>query len=185
MLDPRHTVAGPRWEPIEGTPAMNEHRKSDRVVVPEKLPNKAGPNAAEVMEGSTRAKENPFEQNAHRTQSRESVPSALERIRQAARRDKEEKFTSLMHHVYDPTRLQRCYRAIERNAAAGVDGETWHHYGEQLEKNIQELTERLQRGAYRAKPVKRAYIEKSDGRLRPLGVPTPSANCVMRSTSFG
>lgn len=84
MLDQRQQVEGPRWEPIEGTPTMNEHGKSDRVVVPQKSPNKAGSNAAEVMEGSTRAKENPFEQNAHRTQSRESVPSALERIRHMA-----------------------------------------------------------------------------------------------------
>jgi group II intron reverse transcriptase/maturase len=86
-----------------------------------------------------------------------------------------------MHHIYDPERLTRCYRAIERNAAAGVDGETWRHYGERLEQNIQDLSERLKRGAYRAKPVKRAYIEKSDGRLRPLGVPTLEDKIVQRS----
>jgi hypothetical protein len=96
VLDPRHYAVGPRWEPIEGTPTMNGHGKSDRLVVPEKSPNKAGPNAAEVMEGSSRAKENLLEQNARRTQGRESAPSALERIRQAARRDKEQKFTTLM-----------------------------------------------------------------------------------------
>lgn len=160
---------------------MNGHGKSDRVVVPQKSPNNAGPNAAEAMEGSTRAKENLLEQNAHRTQSRESAPSALERIRQAARRDKKQKFTALMHHIYDPERLRRCYRAIERNAAAGVDGETWQHYGEQLDKNIQDLAERLRHGAYRAKPVKRAYIEKSDGSLRPLGMPTLEDKIVQRS----
>jgi RNA-directed DNA polymerase len=181
VSDPRHYSVGPRWEPIEGTPTMNGHGKSDRVVVPQKSPNKAGHNAAEAMEGSTRAKENLLEQNAHRTQGRDGAPSALERIRQAARRDKEEKFTSLMHHVSDPERLQRCYRAIERNAAAGVDGETWRHYGEQLEENIQDLCGRLKRGAYRAKPVRRAYIEKSDGRLRPLGVPTLEDKIVQRS----
>jgi RNA-directed DNA polymerase len=96
----------------------------------------------------------------------------MERIRQAACRDKQLRFTTLWHHVYDIEHLRGAYLSLKRNAVPGVDGETWRHYGEQLEGNLLELSERLKRGAYRAKPVKRAYIPKPDGRQRPLGVTT-------------
>lgn len=59
---------------------------------------------------------------------------------------------------------------LKRNAAAGVDGVTWRQYGEDLEANLQGLSERLKRGGYRAKPVRRRSIPKADGRQRPLGV---------------
>jgi RNA-directed DNA polymerase len=81
------------------------------------------------------------------------------------------RFTALLHHVYNLDALRSAYLSLKRNAAPGVDGETWRHYGETLEANLQDLSERLKRGAYRAKPVRRAYIAKSDGRQRPLGVP--------------
>jgi RNA-directed DNA polymerase len=100
------------------------------------------------------------------------VPSALERIREAAKRDRKQRFTALLHHVCDIERLRSGYFALKRAAAAGVDGETWQQYGEDLEGNLRDLSERLQRGAYRAKPVRRAYIPKPDGRQKPLGVPT-------------
>jgi group II intron reverse transcriptase/maturase len=85
-----------------------------------------------------------------------------------------------MHHVYDVDRLRAAYFATKRNAAAGVDGETWRHYGENLEGNLLNLAERLKQGSYRAKPVRRAYIPKADGRLRPLGVPTLEDKIVQR-----
>jgi group II intron reverse transcriptase/maturase len=162
---------------------MNEHGKSDRPVVPGKLPNNAGQPAAEAAEGRGLVEGNPRQQNAHRTQSRQDAPSALERIRQAATRDKQLQFTALLHHVYDVDRLRAAYGEIERNAAAGVDGETWRHYGKNLEENLRDLSERLKRGAYRAKPVRRVFIPKADGRLRPLGVTALEDKIVQRATA--
>jgi RNA-directed DNA polymerase len=124
-----------------------------------------------------------------RTQSRvgegkanpEDLHSALDRVRQAACRDKQLKFTSLWHHVYHIERLRAAYFALKRNAAAGIDGETWQTYGEDLEGNLRNLSDRLARGAYRAKPVKRVYIPKADGRQRPIGVPVLEDKIVQRS----
>jgi group II intron reverse transcriptase/maturase len=116
-----------------------------------------------------------------RTQSRTGTPSALERVRQAARKDRKQRFTALLHHVYDIERLRAAYLAIQRGAAPGIDGETWKHYGENLEANLQDLSGRLERGAYRAKPVRRAYIPKADGRQRPLGIPALEDKIVQRA----
>jgi RNA-directed DNA polymerase len=109
------------------------------------------------------------------------VLSALERVREAARKDRKQRFTTLLHHVYDVQRLRDAYGALKPDAAAGVDGETWQHYGENLEANLVDLAGRLKRGAYRAKPVKRAFIPKADGRQRPLGVPTLEDKIVQRA----
>jgi group II intron reverse transcriptase/maturase len=161
---------------------MNEQGKSDRPAVPGKSPNNAGQPAAEGMEGRGLAKGNLRQQNAPRTPSRDGAPSALERVRQAARRDRKTQFTALLHHVYDPDALRAAYFGLKREAAPGVDGETWRHYGEALEGNLQDLSERLKRGAYRAKPVRRVYIPKADGRLRPLGVTALEDKLVQRAT---
>ena len=160
---------------------MDGRGKSDSVVVPEKLPNNAEEPAAEGVEGRALAKGNSPERNALRTQGRDSALSALERVRQAARKDRKQRFTALFHHVYAIARLRAAYFALQRDAAAGIDGETWRHYGENLDANLADLSERLQRGAYRAKPVRRAYIPKTDGRLRPLGVPTLEDKIVQRA----
>src|SRR5881398_1328249 len=144
--------------------------KSDRPVVPGKSPNKAGQPVAEGMEGKGLAKGNLPQQNASRTPSRKDALSALERVRQAAKQDKQLRFTALLHHIYNLETLRMAYFSLKKEAAPGVDGETWRHYGEQLEANLQDLSERLKRGAYRAKPVRRVYIPKADGRQRPLGV---------------
>lgn len=161
---------------------MNDHGQSDRSVVPAKSPNKAGQPAAEGMEGRDLAKGNLQEQNASRTQCRSDAPSALERIRQAARKDRKTRFTALLHHIYDPDTLRAAYFSLKKEAAPGVDGETWRHYGQALESNLQELSARLKRGAYRAKPVRRVYIPKADGRQRPLGVTALEDKIVQRST---
>ena len=145
---------------------MNAPRNSDSPVVPMKSPNKAGQPAAEEMEGRGLAKGNPRQQNAPRTPSRVGAPSALERVRQAAERDRKMRFTALLHHIYEPEALRSAYLSLKRDAAPGVDGETWRHYGESLEANLQDLSERLKRGAYRAKPVRRVHIPKTDGRRR-------------------
>src|SRR5271157_4070723 len=156
--------------------------KSDRPVVPEKSSNKAGQAVAEEMEGRGLAKGNLPQQNASRTPSRNDAPSALERVRQAARKDKKLRFTALLHHIYNLDTLRMAYFRMKKEAAPGVDGETWRHYGEELERNLQDLSERLKRGAYRAKPVRRVFIPKADGRQRPLGVPALEDKIVQRAT---
>jgi RNA-directed DNA polymerase len=137
---------------------------------------------AEGVEGKGLAKGNLRQQNAPRTQGREGVHSALERVRQAAARDKKLRFTALLHHIYDRDALRAAYLSLKRAAAPGVDGETWRHYGEALEDNLQDLSDRLKRGAYRAKPVRRVFIPKADGRQRPLGVTTLEDKIVQRAT---
>jgi group II intron reverse transcriptase/maturase len=159
----------------------NGRGKSDRPTVPGKPPNKAPERAAEAVEGKGLAKGNSPERNALRTQSRNSALSALERVRQAARRDGKQRFTALLHHVYDIDRLRAAYYGLNRNAAAGVDGETWRAYSDNLDANLRDLADRLKRGAYRAKPVRRAFIPKADGRQRPLGVPALEDKLVQRA----
>ena len=161
---------------------MNEHGKSDGPVVPMKSPNNVGQPAAEEAEGRGPVKGNPRQQNAPRTQSRQGAHSALERVRLAAARDRKMRFTTLLHHIYDLNTLRAAYLSLKREAAAGVDGETWRHYGERVEENLRGLAERLKRGAYRAKPVRRVYIAKADGRQRPLGVTALEDKIVQRAT---
>src|ERR1700723_121423 len=155
--------------------------KSDSPEVPEKSPNNAGQPAAEGMEGRGLAKGNLPQQNASRTPSRTDAPRALGRVRQAAGKDKKLRFTALLHHIYNLDTLRMAYFRLKKEAAPGVDGETWRHYGEQLEGNLQDLSERLKRGAYRAKPVRRVFIPKADGRQRPLGVTALEDKIVQRA----
>jgi RNA-directed DNA polymerase len=159
---------------------MDDRRKSDTAVVPGKSGN-ANASRADATEGRAVAKGNSPERNVRRTQSRTRTPSALERVRQAAQRDRKQRFTALLHHVYDVDRLRSAYLALKRDAAAGVDGETWQSYGQTLEANLQDVSDRLKRGAYRAKPVRRVYIPKADGRQRPLGVPALEDKLVQRA----
>jgi group II intron reverse transcriptase/maturase len=133
------------------------------------------------VEGRRQAKGNAGPQNTSRAQDRQGVPSAWDRIRQAAKTDKGRRFTTLLHHVYNIETLREAYFGLKRDAAPGVDGETWQTYGDHLEANLKDLSERLQRGAYRAKPVRRVYIPKPDGRQRPLGVTTLEDKVVQRA----
>src|SRR5260370_10289256 len=121
------------------------------------------------------------QQNASGTPGRKDASSALERVRQAAGKDKKLRFTALLHHIYNLDTLRMAYFSLKKEAAPGVDGETWRHYGEELERNLQDLSERLKRGAYRAKPVRRVYIPKADGRQRPLGVTAPQDKIIQRA----
>jgi group II intron reverse transcriptase/maturase len=162
---------------------MNESGKSHSPVVPAKLSNKSPGRDAERVEGRGLAKGNLQEEGAFRTQGRGDAQSGLERVREAAERDRRQKFTALLHHVYDVERLRTAYRALNPKAAAGVDGETWKHYGEAMEGNLRDLSERLRRGAYRASPVKRAFIPKGDGGQRPLGVPVLEDKIVQRAVA--
>src|SRR6266487_3490532 len=149
---------------------MNDSRKSDSRVVPAKLANKTGQPVAELVEERRLAKGNTGQQNASRTQGRDvDASSALERVRRVAQEDRKARFTALLHHV-TPGRLRWAYWALSPRAAAGADGVTWGAYGQDLEANLQDLHDRVHRGAYRAKPSRRVYIPKADGRLRPLGI---------------
>jgi RNA-directed DNA polymerase len=163
-------------------PAMNGQGKSDNSIIPTKLPNKAGQPAAEVVEGRGLTKENAGQKNTRRTQCRESVPNALERIREAAIRNKEQRFNALFHHVTEE-RLKQAFLKIKRNAAPGTDGVTWEQCEADLDRNVKDLHARLQRGAYRAKPSRRAYIPKADGRQRPLGIAALEDKIVQRAVT--
>ncbi len=118
----------------------------------------------------------------HRTQGRIRMQQALSRIRRAAKQDGKLRFTALMHHIYSTDTLREAYFGLKRDAAPGVDGETWRHYGKELEEKLQDLSGRLKRGAYRARPTRRAYIPKADGRQRPLGVMALEDKLVQRAT---
>ncbi|MBP7690452.1 MAG: hypothetical protein KA764_00965 [Anaerolineales bacterium] len=111
------------------------------------------------------------------------MPLVLERIRQAVRRNRKEKLTALYHHVYAVLHLRAAYHQLQRQAAAGVDGETWQTYGQGLEARLTALSERLRRGEYRALPVRRVYIPKPDGRQRPLGIPALEDKIVQSVTA--
>lgn len=160
---------------------MHGDGKSDGPVLPTKHPNKAVGAAAEGVEGRGPTKGNTSQQNTSRTQSRNhGVPSALERVREVARRDKDAKFNALLHHI-TVDRLRSAFRALRRSAAAGVDGVTWKQYAEGLEDNLRDLHGRLHRGAYRAKPSRRVFIPKPDGTQRPLGIASLEDKIVQRA----
>lgn len=148
---------------------------------PTVVPARGGPTAEGVEERGL-VKGNLQQQNTPRTPSRQGVPSALERVRQAARGDRKLRFTALGHHVYNPEMLREAYFRLKREAAPGVDRVTWRQYGEVLEANLQDLSERLKRGAYRAKPVRRVFIPKADGRQQPLGVTALEDKLVQSAT---
>jgi group II intron reverse transcriptase/maturase len=138
-------------------------------VVPTKQPNKSEPSPAEAVEERPQTKENTQEPNPYRTPRRESGPSGLERVRAAAKKDRQQKFTALLHHVSIDL-LRDSYYSLKKQAAPGVDGMTWEEYGGDLEARLTDLHGRIHRGAYRAQPSRRVWIPKADGRQRPWGI---------------
>jgi RNA-directed DNA polymerase len=148
---------------------MNDREKSDGRVVPQKLSNNAQGGAAEMVEGRRSAKGNTASETRPGLSAGPDAPSDLGRVRRMAATDKEAQFTALLHHV-DVDRLRSAYVAVKPRAAPGVDGVTWAGYGLELEDNLSDLHARVHGGAYRAKPSRRVYIPKPDGRLRPLGI---------------
>jgi RNA-directed DNA polymerase len=141
--------------------------KSDRPVVPAKSLNKAA--VAEAAEERGLAKGNADSETRAGLRAGQDAPNGLDRVRRIAATDKEARFTALMHHV-TIRRLREAYWAVNPRAATGVDGVTWYAYGLELEANLQDLHTRIQAGSYQARPSRRAYIPKADGRLRPLGI---------------
>src|ERR1700681_3499563 len=148
---------------------MHGREKSDFAIVSMKPANKAGQPAAEWVERRAETEGNMVEPRTRRTPSRESGSQGLDRVRQAAKARKKERFTALLHHV-NVDLLKDAYFWLKRNAAPGVDGITWQDYAQDLAANIVDLHARIHRGAYRALPSRRKYIAKPDGRQRPLGI---------------
>ena len=148
---------------------MHGRGKSDSAIVAGKPTNKAGQPAAEPVERRVEAKGNASQQSTRRAQDRESVSQSLERIRQVARQRKKERFTSLFHHL-SVELLRLAFFELKRDAAPGVDGLTWQDYEADLNRKIEDLRARVQRGAYRALPSRRQYIPKADGQQRPIAV---------------
>ena len=159
------------------TTDMHVAGKSDSSIVPKKPANKGGlPLPAELAEGRELTKENIEQSLLVRTQSRNTdgkpfVPRSrgLFGVRAAAQKDKKLRFTSLLHHI-TPELLRASFFDLKKQAAPGIDGETWRDYAVDFERRIDDLHGRIHRGAYRAKPSKRSYIPKPDGKLRPLGI---------------
>jgi RNA-directed DNA polymerase len=151
-------------------PGMHAGEESDGFVVPTKPANGGGETRPEErVEGRGPAKGNTEQASMRRAQDRESMVDGLDRVREAARRDKEARFTTLLHHITFG-RLQESFYALKREAAPGIDGVTWREYEVDLEIRLGALLDRVHRGSYRAQPSKRTYIPKPDGRKRPLGI---------------
>ena len=166
---------------MSGKSLMDGGGESYSGVVPAKQPNKGGKPSAEVVEERPLAKENTEQSNPGRTQSRGDGPNGLERVREVAKKDKELRFTALLHHVTVDL-LRDSYHSLKKEAAPGVDGVTWRRYGEEgLEARISDLHGRIHRGAYRALPSRRTWIPKTDGRQRPLGIAALEDKIVQRA----
>jgi len=170
---------------------MHEREKSDPAIGAGKPTNKAEASAhaehgvsdaAEPAEQRAGAKGNADEQSTHRTQGRERVSQALDRVRKAARLKKDEKFTALLHHI-NLDLLREAFFALKRDAAPGVDGVMWRTYEADLDLKLTDLASRVHRGAYRALPSRRTYIPKADGRKRPLAVAALEDKIVQRATA--
>jgi RNA-directed DNA polymerase len=159
---------------------MNGREKSDSAIVAMKPANKVGKPAAERAEPRAGTKGNTGQSHTRRAQNRVSVPQGLERVRQAARQRKKERFTALLHHV-TIDRLRESFFALKRKAAPGVDGLRWRDYEAGSEEHLRSLHARVQSGAYRALPVRRQYIPKPDGKQRPLGIAALEDKIVQRA----
>jgi RNA-directed DNA polymerase len=160
---------------------MHRRGESDSAIVAGKPTNKVERSAAEPVEPRAEAKGNARQQSTDRTQSRGTVSQALERIRQAARQRKKEKFTALLHHISIDL-LDEAFFELRKDAAPGVDGLIWTDYEQNLERNLEDLHARIHRGAYRALPSRRTYIPKPDGRQRPLAIAALEDKIVQRAT---
>ena len=158
---------------------MHGHEKSDPSIVAMKWANEGEPpeESAEPREG---AKENAEQHGTRRTPRRESVSHGLDRVRQAARTRRQERFTALLHHL-DVEMLRSAYGWLRKEASPGVDGVTWDAYGADLERKLEGLRDRVHRGAYRAQPSRRVFIPKPDGRQRPLGIAALEDKIVQRA----
>jgi RNA-directed DNA polymerase len=166
---PSGRPSGPGEEGQGRTLTMYDQRESDNGIVPKKPPNNEQLNLLEGGEGRPLTEGNMRQSPAVRTQSRGAASRGLQRVRQAAKRDSRLRLTALFHHL-SLELLGESFYALERYAAAGVDGVTWHGYQANLEENLRALHARLHQGRYRTQPLRRVSIPKADGTTRPLGI---------------
>jgi len=177
MHENRETSIASERQPVPDRPEQAQSRtagmhameESDFGKVPMNQSNKGGRPLAEAGEGRPGINENIAPSCTRSTQSEASVSQGLRGVRQRAIDNKRERFTALLHHLTIDL-LRESYFALQRKAAAGVDGLTWEQYGETLEDGLTSLHSEIHRGAYRAQPSRRVYIPKADGRQRPLGI---------------
>jgi RNA-directed DNA polymerase len=158
---------------------MHEHEKSYAAIGAEKLANKAERSAAEPVEQRAAAKGNA---TSKARAGRMTGKACRERVRQAARQTRKEKFTALFRHL-SAAMLRTAFFALKKDAAPGVDGLTWEAYEADLDRRIGDLHTRLHRGAYRAQPSRRRFIPKADGSQRPLAVVALEDKIVQRATA--
>ena len=151
---------------INRTADMNVQEKSDCAVVPVNQPNNEGQPSAEVGEGRAQTPENIGQSRMRPTQSGRRMSQGLPGVRKAARERKQERFTALLHHL-NVRLLRDSFYALKRQASPGIDGVTWQEYETGLEDRLVDLHRRVHRGGYQARPSRRVYIPKADGRQRP------------------
>lgn len=113
----------------------------------------------------------------------ETVSTKLDRIAEQAVRNPEMQFTTLAHLI-DEEFLLEAFGHIKKKAAAGVDGVTAEEYADNLEANIAALYRRMRSGRYKAPPVKRVWLEKGDGKQRPIGIPTLEDKVIQRAVTM-
>ncbi len=164
-------------------PGAYAAEKSDTGIVPKKEPNKTGQPVAEVLEGRPGTEGNSEKTTANCTQGQGEALSGLDRIREAAGKDKNLRFNNLLHHI-TPEILQEAYEALKPNASPGVDGVTWRQYKEGLKENLSDLHERVHSGRYRATPSKRIWLPKPDGRQRPIGIAALEDKIVQQAVAW-
>ena len=164
---------------------MNDSGKSDtNIVAMNSANNTERASVAELGEPRAVPKRNTCSDAGLRAQDRDRLPAAEARIRQQAQQNPTLRLTTLWHHVYDLARLRETFYEWRKQGAVGIDAVTWQEYAAHLDANLRDLSDRLRRGAYHAKPVRRAYIPTGDGRLRPLGIPTLEDKLVQRATAM-
>lgn len=165
-----HVVVGRELREGDKPQAVEQACEESRVLVIPKKPANSVVTPKESVEERGTANGKLGERNTLRTQGRASVPTNLERVGELARQDKEKKFDNLLSHIKVPL-LEAAYQSLNKKAASGVDKVTWEEYGEQLAERLKDLQDRVHRGSYHPQPVRRVYIPKADGRMRPLGIP--------------
>jgi RNA-directed DNA polymerase len=159
---------------------MHALEKSDYAVVPVNQPNKEARASAEVGEGRAQMKENIAQSHMHPTQRGNRMSQGLDGVRKAAKERKQERFTSLLHHLKVDL-LRDSFYVLQRKASPGIDGMTWQEYEIGLEDRLIDLHSRVYRGTYRAQPSRRVYIPKAEGRQRPLGIATVEDKIVQQA----
>jgi RNA-directed DNA polymerase len=161
---------------------VNDLKKSDSAIVAVKRANKGRQRPAESVEPRAETKRNSGSRSTYRAQERASVSQAATRIRQAVKRNPDERLVGLLHHITVPV-LSEAFYSLKSDVAAGVDGVTWDMYADGLEGRLTTLCDRVHRGAYRAPPVRRVEIPKPDGGKRPLGIATLEDKIVQKAVT--